>query len=457
MRISPVGRPSLVRRLRRCLLTVIACLLLGAVAATGVAWGLAASVDPRLGVVMWAEAFDGEATVSAASATRAGAVCAVVTREAAVGSWSPRQATGKPDTVGSGDLSTAWAPQPSGGTIEWLELTYAEPVAAKALHVYETDHPGAVFKVIAYRGDGAEVVVWQGKDPTPPTEAMGVSDIPLSADFPVGRVRIYLDSKTVPGWNEIDAVGLESTAGEVQWATRAKASSSYGTGNRRPQGRGRRGSAPGVVGPARTGAAFASGSVTYETRTAAAFGWPVPALWGEEEIKPAAGSTAAGTPAGIGGGRSAFGTGSGTPPWGSHSVSPFTGGIPPPLYGGGTSGLGTPGSTPGGTAPAVALPVPRRVLWKGLAVDSVVFGVMLALLRWLLVIPRRFVREVSRVRHGRCVACGYDLGYDFIRGCPECGCAATAQPHPPRGRTEPAPPAFRRGTRSAPHTNPHSP
>jgi hypothetical protein len=38
-----------------------------------------------------------------------------------------------------------------------------------------------------------------------------------------------------------------------------------------------------------------------------------------------------------------------------------------------------------------------------------------------LTVPRRFLVEVSRLRRGCCVVCGYDVGYDFFAGCPECG------------------------------------
>jgi hypothetical protein len=49
------------------------------------------------------------------------------------------------------------------------------------------------------------------------------------------------------------------------------------------------------------------------------------------------------------------------------------------------------------------------------------YALVLAGLYWALVVPRRFVREVGRMRRGCCVACGYDLGFDFAPGCPECG------------------------------------
>jgi hypothetical protein len=76
------------------------------------------------------------------------------------------------------------------------------------------------------------------------------------------------------------------------------------------------------------------------------------------------------------------------------------------------------GVGPGGTAP---LPKPRRIYWPGLMINTLVFATVIAAGRLLVRAPGRFVREVSRLRNGLCIACGYDLGFDFARGCPECG------------------------------------
>jgi hypothetical protein len=57
-----------------------------------------------------------------------------------------------------------------------------------------------------------------------------VSLISLKMDFgefKTNKVKLYLKSTEVPGWNEIDAVGLLDAAGKLQWATKAEASSSY--------------------------------------------------------------------------------------------------------------------------------------------------------------------------------------------------------------------------------------
>jgi hypothetical protein len=141
--------------------------------------------------------------------------------------WGPEQATGEPDTPKSGDLPTAWASLTPDGQEEWLLLEYATPVVPSAVLVHETYNPGALSRVTVFRLDGEEIEVWKGKDPTTPDKDKGVSEIPIKIDFKTNRVKLYLDSPAVPGWNEIDAVGLRDKAGKIRWATDAEASSSY--------------------------------------------------------------------------------------------------------------------------------------------------------------------------------------------------------------------------------------
>ena len=141
--------------------------------------------------------------------------------------WGPEQATGAPDTEGAGDLQTAWASRTPDGQDEWLLLEYAEAVVPREVHVYETYNPGALFRVTVFQLDGTEVEVWKGKDPTPVGSDRGVSKIPVKVNFKTNRVKIYLASKDVPGWNEIDAVGVVDTAGKSHWAKSAHASSTF--------------------------------------------------------------------------------------------------------------------------------------------------------------------------------------------------------------------------------------
>ena len=141
--------------------------------------------------------------------------------------WGPEQATGPPDTPGAGDFTSAWASLLPAGQDEWLLLEYAQPVLPSAVLVHETYNPGALVRVTAFKLDGEEVEVWKGKDQTAQGAGRGVSEIAVDVEFKTNRVKLYLDSKAVPGWNEIDAVGLRDSGGKTHWATGADASSTY--------------------------------------------------------------------------------------------------------------------------------------------------------------------------------------------------------------------------------------
>jgi hypothetical protein len=141
--------------------------------------------------------------------------------------WGPEQAVGEPNTNMAGDIVTAWASASQDGQDEWLMLEYGEPVLPASILVYETYNPGALVRVTVFRADGEEVEVWKGTDPTNPELGIGISEIPVKVNFKTNRVRIHLDSRNVPGWNEIDAVGIRDKNKKMHWAIAADASTTY--------------------------------------------------------------------------------------------------------------------------------------------------------------------------------------------------------------------------------------
>src|SRR4030095_2294776 len=128
------------------------------------------------------------------------------------------QATGAPDTMQSGDIPTAWASKNPDGGVEWLELDYERAVGVDSIRVVESHNPGAISKVAVIRPDGGEETVWQGN-----LAGSGQNEL-LQSDFKVARnvqgqkVRVYVDTGRVPGWNEIDAVQPIGKDGTQQWA-----------------------------------------------------------------------------------------------------------------------------------------------------------------------------------------------------------------------------------------------
>ncbi len=141
--------------------------------------------------------------------------------------WGPEQATGEPDTPSAGDHQSAWASLTPDGGNEWLLLEFPEAVAPSGVRVHESYNPGAVTQVSVFLSDGREEFVWSGADPTPPGGGQGVSWIPFGIKGKTRRVKLHLNSAGVPGWNEIDAVGLVDAAGRLQWSSAASASSTY--------------------------------------------------------------------------------------------------------------------------------------------------------------------------------------------------------------------------------------
>ncbi|HEV8292264.1 MAG TPA: discoidin domain-containing protein [Tepidisphaeraceae bacterium] len=298
-------------------------------------------------------------------------------------SWSGWQVTGPPDSPMNGDSTLAWCPATADAQPEWLILDYPRPMAPRIVQIYENYCPGAVTRVTVFKENGEEVEAWRGQDPTPPTNTAGVSNIRVDPGFKTQRVKIYIDSPKAPGWNEIDAVGLIDEEGNRQWASDVQDSTSYANLNT---------SAPPPLTLAELVPSWCplaqpdlaplqkpqDPSAT-DDRVFEARGWPMLALWTE---RPANYVTSAAAPVGMSFSRSLI-----------------------------------PRSAPG-TLPPI---LPTRPIWGGLFFNAILYAVSLAIAYWLLVKPRRLILELVRMRHGCCIACGYQLDFDFRSGCPECG------------------------------------
>lgn len=148
-------------------------------------------------------------------------------------SWHVLKATGEPDCEPplNRDNANAWAPATENGGAEWLELSYAEPQVATSVRVHQICSPGAVISVDLLDEAGNWHPVWN------PLLDCKVRDVELpegvleatfpETDYRVTHVRVQLNTKVAPGWNEIDAVELVGPDARA-WAINATASSSYG-------------------------------------------------------------------------------------------------------------------------------------------------------------------------------------------------------------------------------------
>jgi hypothetical protein len=336
-----------------------------------VVWIIAAATDIG-GTNLSLEATEGlDANVWVVFEQGIGAQRITVTRQQGL-AWAPMRAAGPPDTMTMGDNGSAWASLTQDGQVEWLELDFPPVASPKSLQVFETLSPGSVVRATVFDEQGNEVEAWKGSDPgkTSPS-GIYVANIPLAWDKPATRVRIYLDSPKFPGWNEIDAVGLVDSEGSVQWAQGVRASTTYATVGRSSARMTMTELAkelPYWLEPTPAGQAGYGATQVIE-----AYGWPMLAM--ASEIRQ-----------------------------------------PPPVRSSALilrSGLSAPVAS---AAKSFLQPI-----WLGLLADSAVYGLVLFGLYLCTAGIRRMIRESGRLRRGCCIACGYDVRYDFAGGCPECG------------------------------------
>jgi hypothetical protein len=151
-------------------------------------------------------------------------------QKASARAWGPEQAAGAPDTMNAGDYRTAWAPAGADAGVEWIEASFETPAEAAQVIVRQTSNPGTITKVVAVLESGTEIPIWSGQDPS---KGQALADTPFAfpAGITAGRVRVYLDTSKMPGWEEIDAIQLVGRDGSRQWAKSVTASSTYAGGN----------------------------------------------------------------------------------------------------------------------------------------------------------------------------------------------------------------------------------
>ena len=140
--------------------------------------------------------------------------------------YQPSQATGPPDVDTYGrDSVLAWCPATEDAGEEWLVLEYHQTIEASAVSIRASWNPGVATRVLVIAEDDTTRELWSG--PAIGTAAGWEQLIKFVEPTSVRRLRIEFDTAAVPGWNEVDAVGLLDAEGQFHWVEEAAASSSW--------------------------------------------------------------------------------------------------------------------------------------------------------------------------------------------------------------------------------------
>ena len=121
--------------------------------------------------------------------------------------WSARQMLGPPDAPSGQDSVKAWASLEADAAVETVEVGFGAGHRMSAVEVIESVSPGAISRVeLVFEGGRTALVEQRAAAPTEATSAVHRVSFACT-DEPVVGVRVTLDSASVQGWNEIDAIG----------------------------------------------------------------------------------------------------------------------------------------------------------------------------------------------------------------------------------------------------------
>ncbi|MCS7019597.1 MAG: OmpA family protein [Cytophagales bacterium] len=125
--------------------------------------------------------------------------------------FSAQQALGKPDKLpASGESPCAWRPAIANNAHgEWIHVGFRQLISVQTIAVGESWNPGAIAKIKLYDEAGKEYIVYENPSPAsvPEKARMFVHHIPPTP-YKVASLKLELQTAAVPGFNQIDAIGI---------------------------------------------------------------------------------------------------------------------------------------------------------------------------------------------------------------------------------------------------------
>jgi outer membrane protein OmpA-like peptidoglycan-associated protein len=128
-----------------------------------------------------------------------------------------KQILGEPSKLPDlGNSPCAWSPaQANGNNEEWIKVGFEKPTPVKQVAVAENFNAGAIARVYAYSPEGKEHLIYDVS--TAPFAGKGrMLNIFTKDEIIANAVKIVLQPSKVPGFNQIDAIGISDSSTPIQ-------------------------------------------------------------------------------------------------------------------------------------------------------------------------------------------------------------------------------------------------
>lgn len=132
--------------------------------------------------------------------------------------YKAEQALGKYDKLPAyGQSPCAWSPakmnNPDG---EWIKVGFEKPMKINQIIIAENFNPGAISKIALYDIIDKEYVIFNNLNVAPLNAKARMFSLMHKTDFEVRAIKIYLSTAKVPGFNQIDAIGITTSTDPIE-------------------------------------------------------------------------------------------------------------------------------------------------------------------------------------------------------------------------------------------------
>ncbi|ACT96307.1 OmpA family protein [Dyadobacter fermentans] len=115
-----------------------------------------------------------------------------------------------------GNSPCAWSPaDPDGRNEEWIKVGFAKSIALKQIAIAENFNPGAIARVYAYDAAGKEYLVLENPAAQQAVKGRMLRIFPTQ-NIQANAVKVVLQPNKVPGFNQIDAIGISSETAPIE-------------------------------------------------------------------------------------------------------------------------------------------------------------------------------------------------------------------------------------------------
>lgn len=164
---------------------------------------------------------------SSAATTQWASKVIEVTTEHQQGEYGAIQLLGRPNAMPYGvESKYAWMPagyynirqrrQEESSMTQVLQLGYRTPMQVSQIAVAENCNPGSVKVILLVDEEGNEHKVWQNEPQSIGKKGRMLNIFITPTEFKVKSIKLVLDVAAVPGWNQIDAVGISDSPDSIK-------------------------------------------------------------------------------------------------------------------------------------------------------------------------------------------------------------------------------------------------